>query len=419
MGWHGRGTCQPTNGDVCHLPIAENFIPFTGTCLREEERVINPIGKHELTYLDSRKWYPMKAARWYEAGDIRVDDVPEPQIDDDYDVKIKLHWCGICGSDLHEYLAGPIFIPVGTPHPVTHEVAPVILGHEFSGEVVEVGPNVTNVKPGDRVVVEPLDVDDTCPACKMGRDNLCVNLGFHGLAGKGGGFAEYTTFRHKYVHKIPENLTYERAALVEPIAVGYHSLEAGSFEKGMTAVVAGAGTIGLATIECLKALGAAKVIVVQRKSVRQEYAKRSGADVVLDPNECDVVEEIKKLTDGFGADIAFECTGAQPCFDALLHAIHVGGTLVVTSIWEKPATVNLNDICIPEKKVVGSIAYCGDDFDNVIDLVASEKVSADALITKKIALDDIVEEGFKTLTGPEKKQQVKILVSGNPDELNK
>ena len=190
----------------------------------------------------------MKAARWYKAGDVRVDDVPEPQIDDDYDVKIKLHWCGICGSDLHEYLGGPIFIPVGEPNPITHEVAPVILGHEFSGEVVEVAPGVTNVKPGDRVVVEPLDVDETCPACKEGLYNLCVHLGFHGLAGKGGGFAEYTTFRHKFVHKIPDGLSFERAALVEPIAVGYHSLESGGFKPGMTAVVAGAGTIGLATI---------------------------------------------------------------------------------------------------------------------------------------------------------------------------
>ena len=110
---------------------------------------------------------------------------------------------------------------------------------------------------------------------------------------KGGGFADYTTFRHKYVHKIPDTLSYDRAALVEPISVGYHSLEAGGFQAGMNAVVAGAGTIGLATIECLKALGANQVIVVQRKSVRQEYAKASGADIVLDPAECDVVAEIQ------------------------------------------------------------------------------------------------------------------------------
>ena len=216
----------------------------------------------------------MKAARWHKAGDIRVEDVPEPQIDESYDVKIKLHWCGICGSDLHEYLAGPIFIPSGTPHPVTGEAAPVIMGHEFSGEVVEVGPGVTNVKPGDRVVVEPLVVDDTCPSCRDGRTNQCVNLGFHGLAGKGGGFAEYTTFRHQFVHKIPDTLPYDKAALVEPISVGYHSLEVGGFEAGMNAVVAGAGTIGLATIECLKALGHRRSAQVRPPGVRQGVWRR-------------------------------------------------------------------------------------------------------------------------------------------------
>ena len=212
---------------------------------------------------------------------------------------------------------------------------------------------MTNVKPGDRVVVEPIVCDDTCPSCKA----------------------------------------------------------------GMTAVVAGAGTIGLATIESLKAMGAAKVIVVQRKSVRQEYAKNSGADVLIDPADGDVAEAIRAATDGYGADIAFECTGAEACFHQLLDGVHTGGTVVITSIWEKPVTLDLNDVCIPEKKVVGSICYCGDDFDDVIRLMDEGKIPANGFITKKVALDDIVSEGFETLPGPEKKKQVKILVSANPDEL--
>jgi (R,R)-butanediol dehydrogenase/meso-butanediol dehydrogenase/diacetyl reductase len=284
------------------------------------------------------------------------------------------------------------------------------MGHEFSGEVVEVGPSVTNVKPGNRVVIEPMDIDDTCPACKEGRYNLCENLGFHGLAGKGGGFAEYTTFRHKFVHKIPDSLPLDKAALVEPISVGYHSLEAGDFKAGMNAVVAGAGTIGLATVQSLQALGAAKVIMIQRKSIRQEYARNCGVDAVLDPNECDVVAEVKRLTNGRGADIAFETTGAEQCFKLELEAVHAGGTVVVTSIWEKDVSFNLNAICIPEKRVVGSIAYCN-DFPQVIDLLGSGKIPATGFITKKIALSDLIEEGFKTLTGPEKKKQVKILVT--------
>lgn len=216
----------------------------------------------------------MKAALWYNVKDVRVENVQEPQVKDDT-VKIKVKWCGICGSDLHEYLAGPIFIPVGHPHPITGEMAPVILGHEFSGEIVEVGKNVTNLKVGDRVAVEPMDVCGKCPACLEGKYNLCSSLGFHGLAGGGGGFSEYTTFPAKFVHKIPDSLSYEKAALIEPMSVALHSLRVGKFEIGQTAVVAGAGPIGLATVECLKAAGAKQIIMIQRKSVRQQYALRS------------------------------------------------------------------------------------------------------------------------------------------------
>lgn len=354
----------------------------------------------------------MKAARWYNPKDVRVEDVKEPQVTDDT-VKIKVKWCGICGSDLHEYLAGPIFIPVKKPHPLSGETAPVIMGHEFSGEVVEIGKNVTNVKPGDRVVVEPILACGTCPACREGKYHLCSSLGFHGLAGGGGGFAEYTTFAARFVHKIPDSLGFDRAALVEPMSVALHSLQVGSFQIGQTAVVAGAGPIGLATVEFLKAAGAKQVIMIQRKSIRQEYALRSGADVVLDPNAVDVVAEIRKLTGGIGADIAFETTGSEQCYKLELDSIRFSGTLVVTSIWEGDIRYNPNSIVMSEKKIIGSICY-NNDFPATIAMMADGRVKADGYITKRIALDDIVREGFQTLTGPEKKKQVKIIVT--PDK---
>ncbi len=354
----------------------------------------------------------MKAALWYNQKDVRVEDVTEPHVTDD-SVKIKVKWCGICGSDLHEYLAGPIFIPVGKPHPLTGDVAPVILGHEFSGEVVEIGKNVTNVKVGDRVVVEPVDVCGECPACRSGKYNLCSSLGFHGLAGGGGGFAEYTTFTSKFVHKIPNSLSYEKAALIEPMSVALHSLRVGGFEVGQTAVVTGAGPIGLATIECLKAAGARKIIVIQRKSIRQQYAVNSGADVVLDPNVDDVVAEIRKLTNGVGADVAFETTGSEQCYQLALDAIAFAGTLVVTSIWEGDIKYNPNSIVMTEKKIVGSICYC-DDFPATIAMMGDGRIKADGYITKKIYIDDIAKEGFGTLTGPDKKAHVKIIVT--PDK---
>ena len=354
----------------------------------------------------------MKAALWYKKGDVRVEEIEEPKVVEGA-VKIKVKWCGICGSDLHEYLGGPIFIPVGQPHPLSGNTAPVVLGHEFSGEVVEVGQGVTRFKAGDRVVVEPIVACGKCPACKEGKYNLCESLGFHGLCGSGGGFAEYTVFPEEFIHKIPDNMSYEQAALIEPITVALHSLRMANFRTGDTALVLGSGPIGIATIECLKAAGAKQIIVLQRKSIRQEYAKRSGADIVLDPNEVDVAAEVKKLTNGIGVDTCFETTGAQIGFQTGIDSLKYDGTMVITSIWEKDISFNPNSLVFTEKKLVGTIAY-RHEFPAVIAQMSDGRIKAEGYITSRISLDDIVEKGFGALTGPEKKKHVKIIVT--PDK---
>lgn len=354
----------------------------------------------------------MKAALWYDKKDVRVEDIEEPKVTKD-GVKIKVKWCGICGSDLHEYLGGPIFIPVGTPHPLSKNVAPVVLGHECSGEVVEIGEDVTKFKIGDRVVIEPIVACGKCPACKEGKYNLCTSLGFHGLCGSGGGLAEYTVFPEGFIHKIPDDMSYEQAALIEPMAVALHSIRIANFKVGDTALVLGSGPIGLATIELLKAAGAKLIVVLQRKSIRQEYAKRAGADLVLDPNEVDIAEEVKKVTGGLGVDVAFETTGAKIGFDTGINSLKFEGTMVITSIWEKEVSFNPNSLVFSEKKIVGTLAY-RHEFPATIALMSDGRIKAEGYITKKIALDDIVEEGFGTLTGPEKKKHVKILVT--PDK---
>ncbi|MBS5786522.1 MAG: 2,3-butanediol dehydrogenase [Clostridioides difficile] len=359
----------------------------------------------------------MKAALWYNKNDIRVEEIDEPKVSKG-NVKIKVKWCGICGSDLHEFLGGPIFIPVGQPHPLSKNEAPVVLGHEFSGEVVEVGDGVKNFKAGDRVVVEPMVVCGECPACKEGKYNLCSALGFHGLCGSGGGLAEYTVFPEEYVHKLPDSMTYEQGALIEPMAVALHSIRIANFNVGDTAIVLGSGPIGLATIECLKSAGAKLVVVLQRKSIRQEYAKRAGADVVLDPNVVDIAEEVKKLTGGVGVDFAFETTGAKIGFDTGLNSLKYNGTMVITSIWEGDVTFNPNDLVFTEKKIVGTLAY-RHEFPATMALMNDGRIKADGYITKKVYLDDIVDEGFGTLTGPDKKKQVKILVTPDKSLLNK
>lgn len=352
----------------------------------------------------------MKAAMWFKRKDVRVVDVPEPAVKP-LCVKIKVKWCGICGSDLHEYLSGPVSTPVDKPHPLTGQVAPVIMGHELSGEVIDVGEGVNDFKIGDRVVTEATVCCLECPACKSGYYNLCEKLGIHGVCGSGGGFSEYTVFPAKFTHKIPDSLDYERAVLVEPIAVGFHSMMVGGFRPGMTAVVLGAGPIGLGVIECLKASGAKQIISVVRKSVRQQYALRSGADVLLDPEETDVAVEIKRLTGGRGADIAFETYGVDLGLKLGLGSIRFGGTLVVLSLWEDSSSLHMMDIVLPEKRIVGSIIYAGNDFNSVIKIISDGRIPAKGYITKRIALEDIVGEGFETLAGLEKKEHVKIIVT--------
>lgn len=210
----------------------------------------------------------MKALLFYGQKDVRVQEVPEPRVRPG-SVKVKVEWCGICGTDLHEYLGGPIFVPApGNPHPLTGETLPVILGHEFAGQVVEVGEGVTRVQVGDRVAVEPILCCGECPECRRGLYNLCRKVGFHGLSGGGGGFSEFTVVPESMAHRLPDGMSTEEGALVEPVAVGFHAVRKARFAPGQTAIVFGAGPIGLVTVQCLRAAGASQVAVVELAAAR-------------------------------------------------------------------------------------------------------------------------------------------------------
>lgn len=350
----------------------------------------------------------MKAARYHGRGDIRIDEVPEPEVGP-RQVKVAVDWCGICGSDLHEFLEGPLFIPApGNPHPITGETLPVVMGHEFAGTVAELGSAVTGLNVGDRVAVEPYYVCGTCSACAAGRYNVCRSLGFVGLAGSQGGFSERCVVDERWVHPLGE-LNTDVGALVEPLAVGYHAARLSALPKGGNAVVFGAGPIGLVTIASLKAIGAGQVISVEPASARKGKAPGAGADVVLDPTEVDVPAAVRELTEGAGADVAFECAGIDAVLASAIASVRPGGTVVNVAIWGHPATVQMNSLVISEVAVVGSLAYC-DDHPDTIRLLADGTVNAEQFITAKIGLDELVEGGFRQLID-NKDEHVKILVS--------
>ena len=212
----------------------------------------------------------MRAARFHARGDIRVEEVPDPQVGPGQ-VQVDVDWCGICGTDLHEYLEGPIFIPPpGSPHPITGETAPVVMGHEFAGVVSAVGSGVTGVTEGDRVAIEPYYV---CGQCAAGRYNICRKLGFVGLAGQQGCSAEKCLVDARWVHLLGE-LPTDVGALVEPLAVGYHAVRLSGLQPGGTAAVFGAGPIGLVTLACLRAAGAATVVAVEPAAARSRRPRQ-------------------------------------------------------------------------------------------------------------------------------------------------
>jgi (R,R)-butanediol dehydrogenase/meso-butanediol dehydrogenase/diacetyl reductase len=349
----------------------------------------------------------VKAARYHGRGDIRVEDLPEPHAGPGQ-VQLAVEWCGICGTDLHEYLDGPIFAPTPqAPHPLTGGAVPITLGHEFAGVVSEVGEGVTGLSEGDRVVVEPYDVCGTCVACRSGRYNVCRSLGFIGLDGDQGGFAERAVVDRRWVHPIGD-MTTQQGALVEPLAVGYHATKLSGLEAGQTAVVFGAGPIGLVTAAALRAVGAGQVVVVEPADARKAKAPGAGADVVLDPTEEDVPERVRELTGGAGADVTFECAGLDPVLAQAVASTRPGGTCVNVSIWGHPATFDVNSLVLSEIRLIGSLAYAG-RHPEVIDLVRDGVVDVEQFITGRIALDDIVDQGFRELID-HKETNVKILV---------
>ena len=350
----------------------------------------------------------MKTARWHGVKDIRVEDIPEPKPGKG-EVKIKVAWAGICGSDLHEYLAGPIFVPVDEDHPLSHDKAPITMGHEYCGTVSELGEGVTDVAVGDRVAIEPIFACGTCPACLEGKYNLCDTLGFVGLSGGHGGFAAYSVVPARMVHKMPDQLSMEQGALVEPAAVALHAVRLSRIKAGDTAAVFGAGPIGLLVVESLRVAGASEIHVVEPSELRRRKALDLGATSAIDPTTQDAVAAIRAATGG--VHVAFEVTGVPQVLPNCIDATRHEGQVLVVSIWESEASFQPNSVVLKERQLQGTIAY-RNVYPAVMALMTQGHFSADQMVTKRIPLDKIVAEGFEALVA--EKSQVKILVEA-PD----
>lgn len=376
----------------------------------------------------------MRALAYFGKQDIRyTKDLEEPVIETDDGIEIEVSWCGICGSDLHEYLDGPIFFPEdGKVHDVSGLGLPQAMGHEMSGIVSKVGPKVTNIKAGDHVVVEATGTcldhytwpnaahakDAECAACQRGFYNCCAHLGFMGLGVHSGGFAEKVVVSEKHVVKIPNTLPLDVAALVEPISVSWHAVRISKLQKGQSALVLGAGPIGLATILALQGHGASKILVSEPAEIRRNQAAKLGVET-FDPSEHkeDAVNILKKLAPGGeGFDFAYDCSGVKPTFDTGVHATTFRGMYVNIAIWgHKPIDFKPMDVTLQEKFVTGSMCYTIKDFEDVVQALGNGSIAIDKarhLITGRQKIEDGFTKGFDELMN-HKEKNIKILLTPN------
>lgn len=349
----------------------------------------------------------MKAARWHKAKDIRVEETAIPSPNDNQ-VKIAVKFTGICGSDLHEYNDGPQLIPVDEPYALNGHQGTTTLGHEFSGVVEEVGKNVKNIKKGDRVTVEPIFKNPESPFISTGEYNLSEPLGFIGLTANGA-FAKYVVVEDYMVHKMPDSMTFEQGAIVEPAAVAAYAIQRSGMKLGDTVLITGTGPIGLLTVQVALAAGASQIFVSDLSENRLKKAKEIGATHTFNAKDKVITQKIKEIT-GHGVDVFIDAAGVQATFDTGINSLRNGGTAILVALFDKSVTHDALNQTLRELTIIGTAAY-RNIFPEVIALISSGRLPVEKLITSVISLDEIVEKGFEVLT--KDPSEVKILVDIN------
>lgn len=338
----------------------------------------------------------MKIARGPGNMELRDVDVPSP---DRNEVLIEVAAAGICGSDVH------------IKHDTAFYTPPVILGHEYSGKVVEVGNDVQDIQVGDLVVSPATAYCGRCYHCKTGHMNRCTasDKKILGVSLANGAFAKYLTAPEYIIHKVPEGVSLEEAALAEPTACVVHGVtEKINICPGDTIVVQGPGTMGLISVQVAKAMGAGKVIVtgVSSDRWRLDIAERMGADVTIDvQTESDADSIIRDLTKGLGADVVIEASGACIACTQALRFVKVAGHICLIGVRGQPATIDLDPIIVKELTMTGTWGTLPSSWVTTLKLMETKKLSLSSLITHRIPLSDW-EHGFDLM---ESQQAIKVL----------
>lgn len=304
--------------------------------------------------------------------------IPQPA---DNEVLVKLEYVGICGSDMHYYETGRIGDYIVKP--------PFVLGHEPGGTVVEVGKNVKHLKAGDRVALEPGKTCGHCEFCREGKYNLCSDVVFFATPPIDGVFQEYVAHEADLCFKLPDNVDTMEGALIEPLAVGFHAANQGNAHAGQTAVVLGAGCIGLVSMMALKAEGVSKVYVVDIMQKRLDKALELGATGVINSKETDVLKEVDRLTEGRGADLVIETAGMEITTRQAIHITKKGATIVLVG-YSKSGEMTLPlSLALDKELTFKTVFRYRHIYPMAIEAVASGKVNLKGIVTNVFDFDDI------------------------------
>lgn len=338
----------------------------------------------------------MKCVKLTDAKKLEVSEIEMPK--DNGKVIFKVNSCGICGSDLHYWEMGN---PIG-----------LVMGHEFSGEVVNPG-NRTDLKVGDRISALPLSPCYKCEACKSGNLQYCAETWSHAVGlslDNSGAYAEYSSCDGNLARKLPENVTDDEAAMIEPSAVSLHAVKLADIKVGDKVCIVGGGIIGLMAAEFAKMEGATYVALLETNNERGKKSLTYGyVDEYLNPLNEEVVPSLKEKTGGF--DKIIECSGSSAAVTEAIMLAKNGGTIILVGVSMTPITVPMVVSVMGEITMKGSIAYSEFDFDRIIELINDKKLNVTKYIDKIITLDE-VQNAFETLTSG-KDGEVKIIIKPN------
>jgi (R,R)-butanediol dehydrogenase / meso-butanediol dehydrogenase / diacetyl reductase len=353
----------------------------------------------------------VKAVRYYGRRDIRVESVSEPKDIGSTQLLVKPLWTGICGTDLHEYVAGPIVTPA-TPHVFTSATLPQILGHEFSAEVLDVGHEVTHVRRGDRISVQPLVMPMNDYYSRRGLNHLSEKMGCVGLSWAWGGMSDIAVINDYNAAKVPETISDEEAAMIEPTAVALYAVDRGGVQAGSTVLIAGAGPIGALTVLCAHAAGAARIYVSEPNASRRRTIESWGICAgVYDPKNTDVVARVKEqIEENVGVDVAIECVGNENALNTCVEAVRRRGVVVQAGLHVGKASTDPMLWALKDITIEATWCYPITMWPRIIALVESGKLPIAKIIDGRIQAEDVVSKGFDVLTAASN-DKLKILVS--------